>query len=226
MRAVNLLPREAPKRRRKRLTVGVQLAIVSPFVVGSLLGAGYLVTTSKVNDDRATLKALQEELSSLPSPTEQPSQDAQLVEQHDQRVLALASALHARVAWDRILREISSILPEDVWLTALTAHSPQSATPPPAAPAPGTTTDTTETTDTTATTTGASPAPAAPAASDALSISGYTYSQEGVARFLSRLAVIPELSAVKLVQSAEATVSGRVVVKFSIEAGIRPQEAA
>jgi len=36
MRAVNLLPRDDARQRRKGLTVLVQLAVVSPFVVGSL----------------------------------------------------------------------------------------------------------------------------------------------------------------------------------------------
>src|SRR5207302_1216483 len=73
--------------------------------------------------------------------------------ERDQRVAALAAALSQRVAWDRILRQISSILPEDVWLTSIDAQSPTadaaSSTP---APTTTTSTDTTSTsTDTTAT---------------------------------------------------------------------------
>jgi Tfp pilus assembly protein PilN len=57
-----------------------------------------------------------------------------------------------------------------------------------------------------------------------LSLAGYTYSQEGVARLLSRLAVVPALQSVKLVQSSQATVGGQTVVSFSIQATVRPQE--
>jgi Tfp pilus assembly protein PilN len=225
VRAVNLLPRDEPRRRsRKRMSAGMQLALVSPFVVGSLLGAGYLLSSSKVNDDKATLKALQEELASIPPVVSAPQTNAQLALQHDQRVAALGSALQSRVAWDRILREISSVLPEDVWLTTLAAQSPQAAA---ATPPPATTTETTTTSD--GGTTPAEPAPApapapAPVATTApLTLGGYTYSQEGVARFLSRLAVIPELQDVKLVSSAQAPVLGRIVVQFSIQAGVRKQ---
>ena len=125
--------------------------------------------------------------------------------------------MQSRVAWDRILREISSVLPEDVWLTELTAESPQApaAAPP---PPPATTTESSggETTTTTATPT---PAPVAPSAP--LDIQGYTYSQEGVARFMARLSVIPELADVTLQRSALQGVSGHNVVAFTIQADLR-----
>lgn len=226
MKAVNLLPREEPKRVRPKITTGVQLTLVSPFVIGAILTAGYLLTSSKVNDNKATLQALQHELSSIPPKEEQPQSNAQLALQRDQRIAALGTALESRVAWDRILREISSVLPEDVWLTSLAASSPAAAAPvvaPAPAPVDTTATDTTSTDTTSTDTTAAPPAPApTPAPTTApLSIGGYTYSQAGVARFLSRLAVIPELQNVKLVTSADAEVSGRTVVSFSITADVR-----
>jgi Tfp pilus assembly protein PilN len=218
MRAVNLLPREDSGRRRKRMTVGLQLALISPFVVGSLLGAGYLLASSKLNANKVTLKALQSELAAIPPPAESPQTNAQLALQRDQRVAALGTALQARVGWDRILREISSVLPGDVWLTGLDATSPEAA--PVAAPLPATTTTTTTTTTTAATTT-TTPAPAAPAPNIApLKISGYTYSQEGVARFLGRLSLIPELHNVRLVGSTQTLVLSRYVFQFSIQADV------
>jgi Tfp pilus assembly protein PilN len=227
MRAVNLLPREEPKRSRLRFTIGVQLAVLSPFIVGSLLVAGYLMANSKASDNKATLQALQEELAKLPPPLPTPSATNSLAVQRDQRVTALSSALQARISWDRILHEISSVLPEDVWLTTLSATSPQAPVPA-ALPVTTTTTTTTaasdtlgnESTDTT--TTAPAPVPVAPVTAP-LNLNGYTYSQEGVARFLTRLAVIPELQDVKLISSAVADIQGRTVVRFSITAGIRKQ---
>jgi Tfp pilus assembly protein PilN len=225
MRAVNLLPRDEPRRRKAHMTIGTQLALVSPFVVVSLIVAGYLLASSKVNDNKATLNALQQELAALPPPPTEPNTDAVLAAQKVQRITALASALQTRIAWDRILREISSVLPEDVWLTGLAAESPAAA-PPPAPPPPTDTTSTdTTTTDTTATTT--TPAPAAPTAPTApLNINGYTYSQEGVARFLGRLAVIPELVNVRLVSSAQVEVAGRNVFQFNITADVQGNAVA
>lgn len=211
MRAVNLLPRE-PKRSRGRLGVVVQLALVSPFVVGSLLTAGYLLSSAKVNDRKATLQMLHDELASLPAPPPQPPVNAALALQRDQRIAALSAALQTRLAWDRILREISTVLPDDVWLTNLSATAPTQ--PPPTA----------ATTTTTSTTTTAPPATPPPAPTAPLNITGYTYSQEGVARLLSRLAVVPALQDVQLVQSTRAVVATRAVFSFSIQANVRAQE--
>jgi Tfp pilus assembly protein PilN len=216
MRAVNLLPREA-KRSRKRLTVLAQLAVVSPLVVGSVLVAGYLLASSKVNDNKATLQALQDELATLPAPPPEPQGNPELAVQRNQRIVALSAALQGRLAWDRILREISAVLPGDVWLTTLSAQSPQRASATPSA-------TTTSTTTTSSTTTGTTTTPApTPPPTGPLNLTGYTYSQEGVARFLSRLAVVPALQNVKLLQSAQALVSGRTVVLFTIQANVRTQ---
>ena len=152
MRAVNLLPRE-PKRTRKAPSAVFQLALLSPFVVAALLAAGYLLASAKVNDREATLQALRAELASLPAPPPQPQVSPELALQRDQRISALSTALQTRLAWDRILREISAVLPGDVWLTTLSA---QGSTPQ-AAPA---TTSSTTTSPTTTTSTTPTPAPA------------------------------------------------------------------
>jgi Tfp pilus assembly protein PilN len=222
MRAVNLLPRE-PKLGRKRLSVVAQLALVAPFVVASLLTAGYLLSSAKVNDRKGTLVALQAELALLPAPPPAPKVNTELALQRDQRIAALSAALDGRLAWDRVLREISAVLPGDVWLTSLTAEH---STPPPTPPATTTTTTTTESTTTTTSTTPA-PAPAAPLpppTAGPLNVAGYTYSQEAVARLLTRLAVVPALQDVTLLSSERTTVAGRPVFTFSIKADVRSGE--
>ena len=114
------------------------------------------------------------------------------------RVTALTGALQRRVSWDRVLRELSMVLPSVVWLTTLTAKAPQSAilTVPAAVPAPG------------ATPTG-------------LVIGGYTYSQDAVARLLSRLQVVPDLTNVQLQSSAVTPLGNSSVVAFTILADIK-----
>ena len=208
MRAVNLLPRDEGRRKPTKANAKRQLALVAPVLAAALIGAGYLMESSKVGSKRATLQALQEAIAQIPPPPRSSTPvDASLVQQDRVRIAALSSALATRVAWDRILREISSVLPEDVWLTGLTAQTPGAAA---AAPAPTPTTSS-----------GPAPAAAASSGSAPLALVGYTYSQEGVARFLTRLAVIPELSMVKLQGSSLITVQGRPIVQFTINAELR-----
>jgi Tfp pilus assembly protein PilN len=232
MRAVNLLPVE-PKRTRKAPGVVTQLAVVAPFVVAGLLVAGYLLASSQVNSKRATLKALQDELAAIPKPENQPQQNPLLASERSLRIATLSATLQSRLVWDRVLREVSAVLPGDVWLTLLSAETPEQAQPVSAAPTPpaagGTTTTppTTTGTATTAapatTTTAAAPAPPPPSTGP-MNIQGYTYSHEGVARLLSRLQVVPALQDVKLVSSSQSTVNGQTVIAFTIQADVRPQE--
>ncbi len=228
MRAVNLLPRQT-KQPRARLGLVGQLALVAPFVVAGLLAAGYLLASSNVNSKSSTLQALQDELASLPAP-EAPKvqQSPALASERQLRIAAVGAALQSRLVWDRVLRQISAVLPADVWLTTMSAKSPEAPTTVPTSTTPAptssstTTTGSTTTTTPAATTTAAAPAPAP--TPQPMTFAGYTYSQEGVARLLSRLAVVPALQNVKLVQSSQASVGGQTVVSFSIQADVRPQE--
>ena len=52
-------------------------------------------------------------------------------------------------------------------------------------------------------------------------IQGRTYSHDGVARLLSRLQVVPDLTNVQLQSSTLAKVGGQDVVEFSIAADIK-----
>jgi hypothetical protein len=57
-----------------------------------------------------------------------------------------------------------------------------------------------------------------------LNAAGFTYSPEGVARLLTRLAVVPALQDVQLVSSSQTVVSGRQVFAFTIKADVRAGE--
>jgi hypothetical protein len=52
-------------------------------------------------------------------------------------------------------------------------------------------------------------------------LDGYGYSQQAVARLLSRLQVVPDLKNVQLKTSKSSELGGRKVVQFSILADIR-----
>ena len=125
------------------------------------------------------------------------------------------------------------MLPADVWLTTMSAKAPEipgtvptatTAAPASTTPASTTATDTTATTTTATTTTTAAAPPPAPAAPQPMSFAGFTYSQEGVARLLSRLAVVPALAERAARVEHRDDRGGQTVVSFSIEADVRPEE--
>ncbi len=200
MRAVNLLPRDDKRQRRAgrgndpRLIGGVAGTVL----VTAILAAWFLTASGGVAKNQERLDAVSSELAATPVPRPSAPGSSQLAQEKSARVTALSSALGGRLAWDRVLREISLVLPDDVWLTSLSAQAPSAA----AAAADGTT----------------------PAG---FSINGKTYSHDGVARLLARLAVVPHLSSVQLQSSTRAiSETGHAVIEFSINATVKAAGAA
>ena len=200
MRAVNLLPRDEVVKsfEAKRGVVfgGVfGAALVTAAIVSMTISAG-----GAVADKQAELDGLRAEIAAIPAPVvKDHSTDDVLAADKGARVGALSAALTTRIAWDRVLRQVSLVLPEDVWLTSLSATAPK----------------------------GGVPSADAAASTSGVNLAGSTYSQNGVARFLSRLAVIPDLENIRLLSSQSALVNERELVQFTILADVRgPGDAA
>jgi len=204
MRAVNLLPRDAQQG-------GKSLRNEDPaVVVGSALGlivviamaGGFVTAHASVNAAQKKLSAAQVQLGALslhkqaaakahPAKPTRPIIPIPAVTSEEQpRLDAIAGAMSTRIAWDRILREFSLVVPDDVTVSSLSMSTPIAATPGQA------------TTDT-----------------QSMTISGLAFSHDGVARLLSRLMLIPDLSDVTLVSSTgSGTAAG---VQFNITASVK-----
>jgi Tfp pilus assembly protein PilN len=200
VRAVNLLPRDDQSRGKKQQNVPVLISTAAIVLVTGLIGVMYLSGKSTAQAKQFELEGAQAELARLPSVAEITAKDAPrrtLKTEHDARVTALSSALTRRIAWDRILREISLVLPNDVWLQSMSATSPTPAS-------------------------GTSAAGSRPGIAPTLmTMEGSTYSHDAVARLLTRLSVIPDLTNVWLTKSELGVVAGRPIVSFTILADVR-----
>lgn len=199
MRAVNLLPRDE-KRQRSQPGAVLLTGVLGSVLVVALLAGLFLATSSKVSDRQAEVDALRAELAAIPPAPPAPAGNSGLETEKSQRVGLLGKALATRVAWDRILRELSLVLPEDVWLDSLSA----SAADPNFVPTPG----------------------ATEAPSGVFTIAGYSYSHDGVARLLARLSVLPQLDRPALGSSVIDTTKARAVVKFTITASLKEGQVA
>jgi Tfp pilus assembly protein PilN len=197
VRAVNLLPRDpAQKSTLKKEQVPFAVAGCLGLLVTALVASQYLSQSGKVATERQNLQDLKTQLAALPAPPPPPTvEQTKLVGEQKTRLVALEAALKTRVAWDRVLRQFSLVLPDDVWLTQLSLRSPVS---PSTNLAPSTTSGPT-----------------------GFTIEGSTYSHDAVARMLSRMSVVPDLTNVQLVSSTVSDVRGQKTVKFSIAADIR-----
>lgn len=190
MRAVNLLPKKETRERRKAPNVAALGGVVAAVAVTAALCAWFLASSAKVTEKQSELDSLRTELSATPAPKPRDTRGDGLETEKAGRLVAVATALNSRVAWDRVLREISLVTPDDVWLTSLQASAPVAAAPP-------------------------------ASSGGAFAVNGRTYSHDAVARLLSRLELVPNLSSVKLEKSTLNKVEGRDVVEFTIAATVR-----
>jgi Tfp pilus assembly protein PilN len=202
MRAVNLLPRDHGQRTIKKESLPVLVGVCTALLVVALLGARYMMGSGPTASAQRDVADLNRQFQALPPPPPGPTAaQQQLAGEQSARVGALSTAMSSRVSWDQVFREFSLVLPDDVWLTSLTAKSPIS-------PA------------TNASSTGGSTVPSM------FTIQGRTYSHDGVARLLSRLQLVPDLTNVQLVSSTRSKVGNQPVVDFTIAADIPTAEGS
>ena len=207
MRAVNLLPRQQVESKTARPNAVVLVAAIGSAAVLLGLVGGFLVASRSVDRQKQQLATARAVLAATPQHHLSASTQAfrtNVLNKREQRSLALAAAIGKRVSWDRILRRFALVLPDDVWLTGLTGAVPL------------------DNPTVTATTTPS----ALPPAATQLTINGYTYSQNSVARLLERLSVVPDLKNVQLQSSAWTQLGGRSVYAFTIVSDIRKGKGA
>lgn len=207
MRAVNLLPADATRGRRwgagdrdaaKRVLLTA--AVVAAVLVAAL-AAAFVHAHSSVADKQKTLNGLEQKVAAAEAKAAV-VQAARTTAQA--RRVAVTEVTSKRVTWEQVLRDLSRVLPANVWLQNLQAQSPT--------PTVGASTASTASTTTTATS-GVTPT--------AFVVTGFTSSQKGVARVIDRLSVLPWLSDVSLQQSTRAdTGSGGMAVQFTIGANL------
>lgn len=117
-----LSPAPAPPPERPAASRTLTLAVSAVLVVAVLVAGWATVERGAVRDRAAVLATLQAQLAAIPSPTAPTRRLLVLGADRRARVDAIASALGNRIAWDRILREVSAVLPTGVWLTAVVAR--------------------------------------------------------------------------------------------------------
>ena len=221
MRAVNLLPQTEQRARLEGVRTPL---LVAGGGIAAMTTAAVMLAMSAAGaaeEKRTELAVVKATIAGLPDAPKSAVSQPVLLQERSDRIAALAAALSTRVSLDRVLNEISLVLPEDAWLTALNATAPAAVvTTAPLA-------------------SGGAPPPPSVASSgpEGVTIQGSTYSYDSVARVVSRLSVVPSLENVRLTatalivpqeaQSAGATAptqkAGRPVVTFTISGSLRSE---
>ena len=192
MRAVNLLPRQASKRKLPiDRTLGAAV-ILTALVVAALVGGFFIEkanAASALKLQAAAQAALAQAQSQQPTnhtPAPATLQIPVVLSQQEPWHVALDAALSTRVAWDELLRELEYVVPDRITLTTVTLGSGGDAT------------------------TGSA------GGGGTITLGGSAYSATDVAVFLSTLARVPHLTGVTLLSSAVNV--GSNILTFQITA--------
>ena len=213
MRAVNLLPLELRAHKSIRqedpaVVVGSALGVIVMIAVG----AAFFVAHGKVGGQQHRLTGAQLALAALSQHKHAPLKSSHpavpitpivpppaVTGEEAAWLTAVSTNLSQRIAFDRVLRDVSLVIPDDVTLTSLTMAAPIVAAAIPGVPAP--------------------------ASSQGFVIAGNAYSYDSVARLLSRLSLVPDLSTVTLTSTGTGGAAGSSTttggVQFAISAAIK-----
>lgn len=196
MRAVNLLPQ---KERRTPGFAGAKapLAVVGAIaVLGGIGFYGYSLH-GQVNDVKsdvatatATRDGLRDQLGAFQAA--QARDAAQEV-----RTGAVVGLVTGRVNWERLIRDLSAVMPEQIWLTNLKGQTEVAATPTAA--------------------TAAAPNVNVATVPQGIHLDGYAYTQEQVAQLMARAATVPGLGEPRLASSEVQAGDQKDVIHFVID---------
>ena len=106
MRAVNLLPSDEGRARRQPGAVPLT-AVLGSVLLTAVLCGWFMMASSGVSDKQAALDGAKAELLAIPPPEPADTSQSTLVAEKDARLTVLGTALGNRIAWDRVLREVS-----------------------------------------------------------------------------------------------------------------------
>ena len=207
MKAVNLLPREEATRRGGTridpLAVGGAALTI---VVAAGVAGGFFLEHRHAGNEQQQLASANAQLAQAKA--RQPKAPAthhvkllttpSVTAQTQPWRAAVATALSTRIAWDRVLGEFSRVVPSDITVSSLTMGAPGAG--------------------------GSTSSSTTSAASGAFTVQGKAFSEDGIARLLSRLMLVPDLTGVELTSSTADPDTG--VVSFAIQAQVKGVPAA
>jgi Tfp pilus assembly protein PilN len=190
MRAVNLLP--ADGRARPAGAAGGKGAYVLCGVLAMLLAmvAAYVLTANTVTERKNEAAAAGAQADRLETETAAQANYTDFADIAQQRLTSVTGVAATRFDWERLMREVSRVMPEGSWLQATDASvngDPNSLAVPPA---------------------GGVATPTAPYAS----FVGCTPRQSDVAQLMVRLRQLHRVEDVKLNESAQETLEGEPTV--------------
>ena len=196
MRPVNLIPADQQRNRAPIRTGPIAYLLVGALVLGLLAVTMLVLTNNKIADHKAEIANLEKQEVAAAQRAQQFASFTSFSGLEQSRRETVANLADSRFDWERVMRELSLVIPSDVWLTHLSG----------AASAASGSSTASSSSDTSIT-------------GPSLQISGCATSQDAVAGFLSALRDIDGVTRVGLTSSARPEGAGSATAASDSAAG-------
>jgi Tfp pilus assembly protein PilN len=131
MRAINLIPKDQRRGQHAPTRTGpIVPYLVVGLMVAALAGVSAVVLVgNQIADREAEVVELKREESALRVQAERLASYVEFRTVREQRAVTVAGLADSRFDWERVLRELALVLPEDVWLVKATGTASPGVTP-------------------------------------------------------------------------------------------------
>lgn len=124
MRPVNLIPAEERRGTQAPMRTGPMPYLVVGALVLAMVGVALLVLAgNQVSERKAEVAQLKREDAAAQERAQELAAYTQFRSLQQQRAQTISSLADSRFDWERVMRELSLILPEDAWLVSLSASA-------------------------------------------------------------------------------------------------------
>jgi Tfp pilus assembly protein PilN len=124
MRPVNLLPPELRPGAHAPMRTGPIPYILVGALVAVLAGVALLaITGNQISERQTEVARLKSEDTAAAQEAQRLAAYTQFQTLHEQRLATISSLADSRFDWERVMRELSLVLPHDVWLSQLSASA-------------------------------------------------------------------------------------------------------
>ncbi|HWI97109.1 MAG TPA: PilN domain-containing protein [Solirubrobacterales bacterium] len=128
MRPVNLIPPEQRRGDSAQLRTGPLVYVVLGALALVLIGVTMLVLTdNRIADGKAEVATLKQEDAAAAAEAKKLAAFTQFRTLSEQRIATVRNLADSRFDWERVMRELSLVLPGNVWLTSLSASATSSS---------------------------------------------------------------------------------------------------
>ncbi len=122
MRPVNLIPPEERRGERAPMRTGpLAYVVVAVLAIGLVAVTLTVVASNQVSDRKAEKASLESQVAQAQAEAQQVQSFADFASVQQTRETTVSTLAQSRFDWERVLRELAIVIPDDVWITNLNA---------------------------------------------------------------------------------------------------------